>query len=48
MSSTTEELIQDDDQNTSEAGKPQPQRTGAKALEGMARKDSGFIKKLFA
>ena len=44
MSLTTEKLIQDDGQNTSEAGKPQPQ----KRWKAWREKIQGFIKKLFA
>ena len=49
MSSTTEELIQDDDQNTSEAGKPQiPNGQTKKRWKVWREKIQGFIKKLFA
>jgi hypothetical protein len=44
MSSTTEELIQDDGQNTSEVEKPQTQ----KRWKVWKDKIQGFIKKLFA
>jgi segregation and condensation protein B len=44
MSLTTEKLIQGDGQNTSEAGKPQPQ----KRWRVWREKIQGFIKKLFA
>jgi len=47
--STTEELIQDDGQNTSEAGKPQPQKEQTqKRWKVWREKIQGFIKKLFA
>ena len=44
MSLTTEKNIQDDDQSTSEAEKPQPQ----KRWKVWREKIQGFIKKLFA
>lgn len=44
ISSTTEELIQDDGQNTSETGKPQT----SKRWKVWKEKIQGFIKKLFA
>jgi hypothetical protein len=44
ISSTTEELMQDDDQNTLEAGKPRTQ----KRWKAWREKIQGFIKKLFA
>jgi hypothetical protein len=47
--STTEELIQDDGQNTSEAGKPQPPKEQTqKRWKVWREKIQGFIKKLFA
>jgi hypothetical protein len=49
MLSTTEELIQDDGQNTSEAGKPQtPKGQTQKRWKVWREKIQGFIKKLFA
>ncbi|MGD1045791.1 MAG: SMC-Scp complex subunit ScpB [Bacteroidota bacterium] len=49
MSLTTEELIQDDGQNTSESGKPQPPKGQAtKRWKVWREKIQGFIKKLFA